>query len=167
MGTGFTDAGIVKINNIELDKQNTQGNELAYTYYDLYINSLPLVISVSGSPTFPATTFTDNGNFFPDFSNLAQFPSVISKSVGFSFTFNNLLNPTITQLLIGNKDISFTQNNVLTVSPADLSSVQTTTYTTLTLKCISTTNHLQTFNGKNYDFNYSTNFYKNEIKIVP
>jgi hypothetical protein len=167
VGQPYTDAGTVTINNIKLDKQATPGNGAAYSSDGEYINALPLIISISGTSSFAATTFTDSGSFFPDLSNIAQFPAVISKSVGLSFVLNNLVNTTTTELTIGGKSISFTQNNTLTINPSDLSSVATTTSTTLIFKCISTASQKQTFNGKIYDFNYSTTYYKNEIKIVP
>ncbi len=167
VGQPYSDVGTVTINNTKLDKQTTSGNGAAYSYYGEGINSTPLVISASGTSAFAATTFTDSGSFFPDFSNIDQFPSVISKSVGVNFTLNNLVNTTITELTILGKSISFTQNNVLTISPSNLSSVSTTTYATLTFKCMSTASKTQTFNGKNYDFNYSTTYYKSGIKIVP
>lgn len=162
-GVSYVDVGAVTINAVTLQKSFYQPG--VPNYFSNSITTLPLNVSISGSSNFLATTFTDNGNFFPSFTNSNQLPNSISKSAGLTFSLSNLVNTILTDVTIGNITNSF-MGNVISFSPSQLSALSTSTFSTIKIKCQSTTNTLA-FGNKNYSTTNTLSYAKQGISIVP
>lgn len=157
------DAGDVSVNGIVLQKTSLSGS---YTYQDStnQISFFPMNWSIAGSSTFPALSFTDQGNEMPSFSNYAQLPDTINKASGFSFTLANLVHSDLTEFKINagtSNEVSTTAvNGVITLSASQLSALPNNSFTTIEIKCYRNTNYNRVVNNKTLQFTYSSVYNK-------
>lgn len=157
------DAGAVSVNGIVLQKIDLSGS---YTYQDStnLISSFPMSWNVTGSSSFPALSFIDQGNEMPSFSNYSQLPDTINKANGFTFTLANLVHSDLTEFKINpgtSNEISTTAvNGVISLSAVQLSSLPNNSFTTIEIKCYRNTNYNRIVNNKTLQFTCSSVYNK-------
>ena len=133
-----------------------------YSYGGGSITTTPLNISISGGGGFSPTNYSDDN--FPSFSNFNQLPTIISKSAGFTFTFNNLINTTLTEVFVSNISQQF-QGNTVTFIPSQLNGLSIGNFATLKVKCSNLIYPSIYLGGKNFVNVYTTEYYISGITI--
>lgn len=138
IGVAYADIGTIYANNILLKKDFVSPGSPSYQN-DTICAPFPITYSISGGSGFSAATFVDNGTNSPAFTNYNAVPDTIYKSAGLTFTLNNPTNISITKVTINNTDFT-SMNNIVTISAAQLSSIQSSTFATVIVNCLNTNN---------------------------
>ncbi len=160
----------VTVNKVYLNGDSLSYNS-SYKYYTS-INSVSLVSetwSVSGANGIG--TFSITNNFItPSATGYLALPDSISLSSGFTVTINNVSNASSASIFLSDGGTGFytanlqSGNNTLTITPANLSGVSTTTNGNLAL--LLSSKKAYTISSKDYQFNREFQFNKS-VKIKP
>ncbi len=156
-----SNVGSVYVNNKLTRRTNTN------TYIDsgFVYASFPLTYSISGAGSFSTTSFTDSGIGFASTNNFSSFPNTISKSAGLSYTLTNFSNVSSGTFYIGTTSFSVS-NNVISITPSQLSSLSSTLTTSISLVLLSNNPTNLNFSQKNYSFNHGVTYVKQGISVT-
>jgi len=166
-------ASSIKVNNVYLNNDSLAYNPVSKYYLPSYpVNLATETWSVNGANGIGSFNFTNNA-LQPSCSGYSNLPDSISKSVGFTVNINNVTNFTYGSLLVfdGTGNISGyysvqlnAGDNVINVTPTNLSSVSTTTNGYMTI--VLTNKSAYVFSGKDFQFCRESQYTK-YIKIKP
>jgi hypothetical protein len=167
------DAGIVTVNGITLAKDYSELPDISYFDSTFQVVGPNFTLNAAGSSTIPAVQLTYNQGL-PNLGDTSNIPSVITKSLGCSFTFTNITNADSINFYLPNGasttiDISkLPVNNGVSfnITATQLSSAFGT-YTTTNQSARITLSKLVrvVVSGREYQWVFRDIYYKQKIKL--